>query len=104
MTAEFLDVIEERENEEEEKKKPRGINELIDLPYSEMTEEEIELIVEFKAAIKARDEQHAEAMKTLQEGIDAEIAIHQEMADKAMNTLNELTRPAINRFEDASNG
>lgn len=104
VTAEFLDVIEDMENEENEEKKPRGINDLIDLPYSEMTEEEIELVVEFKASVKARDAQHAEAMKVLQDGINAEIAIHQEMANKAMDTLNALTKHAINRFEDASNG
>ena len=106
VTAEFLDILEEPVEEEpvEEEKKPRSINELIDLPYSEMTEEEIELVVEFKASVKARDAQHEEAMKILQEGINAEIAIHQEMADKAQTTLDEMTKHAINRFEDASNG
>ena len=45
---------------------PRTIDELVDLPYSEMTEEEIELLVEWKAANRARDEEHQRRMEALQ--------------------------------------
>lgn len=92
------------DEEEEEKAPPRDINKLLDLPYSEMTEEEIALVIEYKAAIKARDEAHEEAMRLLKEGMEREIAANQEMADKAQAMLEELTRHAINRFEDATYG
>ena len=52
------------DNTETVQEKPRTINDLIDLPYSEMTEDEIALVVEFKANIKARDAEH-ETVKIL---------------------------------------
>ena len=86
-----------------EPEKPRDINQLIDLPYSEMTEAEIELVIEFKAAIKARDEAHERRIKIIQDGINEQIRIQQEAAIAAQNKLDELTAHAINRFNEVSN-
>jgi hypothetical protein len=37
-----------------EETKARSIDETIDLPYSELTEEEIDNLIEYKAGVKAR--------------------------------------------------
>lgn len=85
-----------------EPEKIRDINDLIDLPYSEMTEEEIERVVEYKAEIKARDAEHKARMDALHETMQENIAIHRNMAETSETLLNDLTAHAIGRFEDAS--
>lgn len=89
------------EKENEEPRKPRGINELIDLPYSDMTEEEIELVVEFKAAVKARDAEHEARMEALHETMAQSAAANAEVAHKADNLLTELTAHAVERYREA---
>ena len=82
---------------------PRTIDELVDLPYSEMTEDEIELIVEWKAANRARDEEHQRRMDALQAHFAEEIAIHRQAAAESKAVLDNLTAAAITRLE-AANG
>ena len=82
---------------------PRTIDELVDLPYSEMTEEEVELIVEWKAANKARDEEHRRRMEALQAHFAEEIAIHRQAAAESKAVLDNLTAAALARLE-AVNG
>lgn len=82
---------------------PRTIDELVDLPYSEMTEEEVELIVEWKATNKARDEEHRRRMDALQAHFAEEIAIHRQAAAESKAVLDNLTAAAIARLE-AANG
>ena len=82
---------------------PRTIDELVDLPYSEMTEEEVELIVEWKAANKARDEEHQRRMEALQAHFAREIAIHRQAAAESKAVLDNLTAAALSRLE-AVNG
>lgn len=82
---------------------PRTIDELVDLPYSEMTEEEVELIVEWKAANRARDEEHQRRMDALQAHFDEEISIHRQAAAESKAVLDNLTAAALARLE-AVNG
>ena len=82
---------------------PRTIDELVDLPYSEMTEDEIELLVEWKAANKARDEEHQRRMEALQAHFAEEIAIHRQAAADSKAVLDNLTAAALARLE-AVNG
>lgn len=79
----------------------RGINELIDLPYSEMTDEEIELVVEFKAAVKARDAEHEARMALLHETMAESAAANAAIAQKADALLTELTAHAVQRYKEA---
>lgn len=79
----------------------RGINELIDLPYSEMTDEEIELVVEFKAAVKARDTEHEARMALLHETTAESAAANAAIAQKADALLTELTAHAVQRYKEA---
>lgn len=83
---------------------PRDINELIDMPYSEMTEQEIELVIQFKADVQTRDALHSETMKKLDEHLQDAAAQNKRAADAAIERLNELTAHAIERFEDTTNG
>ena len=80
---------------------PRGINELIDLPYSEMTDEEIELVVEFKAAVKARDAEHEARMALLHETMAESASANAAIAQKADALLTELTAHAVQRYKEA---
>ena len=77
---------------------PRTIDELVDLPYSEMTEEEIDLLVEWKAANKARDEEHQQRMDALQAHFAEEIAIHRQAAAESKAVLDNLTAAALARL------
>ena len=86
-----------------EKTTPRKIDDIIDLPYSELTDEEIESIIDFKAACKSRDEMHSERMRLIQENLAEITRINKEIADKAQKQLENLTQHAINRFEEVSN-
>lgn len=92
------------ENESTQEPKERSINELIDLPYSEMTDEEIARVVDFKATIKARDDAYIQRQTELREHMEEIAAIHGEMAAKAEAQLKELTAHAINDYKAASNG
>ena len=77
---------------------PRTIDELVDLPYSEMTEDEIELIVEWKAANRARDEEHQRRMDALKAHFAEEIAIHRQAAAESKAVLDNLTAAALARL------
>ena len=88
--------------DENETMKPRSINELIDLPYSEMSEEEIEITIQWKAANLARDEQHVQRMKAMHEYFDEQIAIQKSIADSSTKLLEDLTAHAIKRYEEVS--
>lgn len=83
---------------------PRDINELLDLPYSEMTEQEIELVIQFKADVQTRDALHNETMKKLDAHLQDVAQQNRRAADAAIERLNELTAHALERFKDASNG
>lgn len=85
-------------------KEPFDINKLIDKPLNELTEEEAEFVIEFKAAIKARDEAYVQRQTELREHMQELAAIHGEMAAKAEAQLEALTAHAIDAYKVASNG
>ena len=102
-----MDENEVNENEvtqETEEPKERSINELIDLPYSEMTDEEIARVVDFKAAIKARDEEFKRRMEEMQNHLDEIKEVHMQTARNADALLAELTAHAIADYKAVSNG
>ena len=85
-----------------EEGKTRSIDELADLPYSEMTEEEIELMVEFRATIKARDTAYTEAMNALRAHNNEMIEIAQKESEAAKSALKKLVEQANTFYENAS--
>lgn len=90
--------------DENEKPKPRKIDEIIDLPYSELTDEEIESLIEFKSECKTRDALYSEQMQMIQDNLAEMARANQQIAEKAERQLQELTQHAIKRFEVASDG
>lgn len=95
--------IEQTEDEVVEPEVVRSINELIDLPYSEMSEAEIELVIQFKADIQTRDNLYNAQMQMISETLQQAAKAHLDLANQASATLNELTTHAINRFNEATN-
>ena len=82
--------------------KPRSIDETIDLPYSELTEEEIDNLVEYKAGVKAQ-QAYFEEQRAAQAKHNEEIRqIHIDMATKHRANLERLTEMALNRLESES--
>lgn len=82
--------------------KPRSINDIIDLPYTELTAEEIELVINFKANIIARDEEHKARMNALNDAMAEKAQLHAENARKSQELLESLTQHAIDLFKEVS--
>lgn len=84
-----------------ETQNPRPIDDIIDLPYSELTEEEIELVIDYKAQIKARDEQFAARMKAQRQASLQSIQIAQAAAQRDKTAFDNLVNAAYARLETA---
>ena len=77
-----------------EESKKIDINEIIDKDYSELTPEEIEALIEWKAEVKARDNAFAQLVEQQKKADEERIAIMQAEADAArekVDALYELT-------------
>lgn len=81
---------------------PRSINELVDLDYSEMTTEEIEIIIEWRAANKARDTAYRERMEALNNRSAELKALTMEQVKASKAVLAEMKSRARERYEKAS--
>ena len=92
---EIIEQVEEIEN-------PRSINVIIHLPYSELTPEEIEAVIDFRAKAIARDEEHKARMQALNDAMKEKARKHEENARKSQELLESLTRHAIDRFMEVS--
>ena len=82
--------------------KERSINELLHLSYAEMTDDEIERVIEFKAACKARDETHKARIAAIENHMQEISNIHKAMADKLEASLQAQTEYALRRLADES--
>lgn len=82
----------------------RDINKLLDLPYSEMTENEIERVVEFRAEVKARDAQFEQTLEAIKEASDAQLKVMQEQAKNDAERQDALLQASIERMQKASEG
>lgn len=82
----------------------RDINKLLDLPYSEMTEEEIERVIEFKAEVKARDAQFEQTLEAIKGASDAQLKVMQEQAEKDAERQDALLQASIERMQKVSEG
>lgn len=80
------------------------INKLIDKPYSEMTDAEIEFVIEWKAGVKARDAQFQATLQTIHEGMQAQQKAMQEQANKDAERQDALLQASIERMKRANGG
>lgn len=85
----------------EDKPKPRTVDQLKDVPYSEMTDEEIESIVTFKARNLARDSAYQEQQEIVYAAMMANVARWRDIADKADARLDEMREDAQARLDAA---
>lgn len=74
------------------------INKLIDKPYSEMTEEEIEFVVEWKASIKARDTAYEATVAEIQRQGHALVDAYTAQAEKDAARQDALLQASIDRM------
>lgn len=77
------------------------INELIDKPYTEMTLDEIEYVIEYKAEKKAKEATYQKMLEESQAAQKAMIETNAETARIALEALGDLKDRALARLEEA---
>jgi len=80
------------------------INKLLDKPYSEMTEEEIEAVVEWKAQVKARDKQFKETLQAIKDAQAKQLKVMQETAERDAARQDAFLQASIERLNRANGG
>lgn len=80
------------------------INKLIDKPYSEMTEEEINAVIEYKAQVKARDKQFSETLQAIKDAQAAQLKVMQDTASKDAARQDAFLQASIERLNRANGG
>ena len=80
------------------------VNKLLDKPYSELTDAEIEAVIEFKANTKARDKAHAERLQAIKDASDKLIAQQQEQVQAAHDAQDALLQASLTRLNRLNGG
>ena len=80
------------------------VNKLLDKPYSELTNAEIDAVIEFKANVKARDKAHAERLQTIKDASDKLIAQQQEQVQAAHDAQDALLQASLTRLNHLNGG
>lgn len=81
-----------------EETKPRELDKLLELEYSEMSDDEIELVLEWKAECKLREAEHAAFMEALETATKVVIEEHHEVAKRSSRMLDDLAQQAVERL------
>ena len=74
------------------------VNKLLDKPYSELAEEEIEAVIEFKAGVIARDQAHAERLQAIRDAGDKLVKQQEAQAQEARDSQNTLLQASLARL------
>ena len=80
------------------------VNKLLDKPYSELTNAEIDAVIEFKANVKARDKAHTERLQTIKDASDKLIAQQQEQVQAAHDAQDALLQASLTRLNRLNGG
>ena len=80
------------------------INKLIDKPYSEMTEEEINAVIEWKAQVKARNEQFQQTLQAIKDAQAEQLKVMQDTASKDAARQDAFLQASIERLNRANGG
>lgn len=80
------------------------VNKLLDKPYSELTDVEIEAVIEFKASVKARDRAHAERLQAIKDTGDKLIAQQQQQVQVARDAQDTLLQASLTRLSRLNGG
>ena len=81
---------------------PRELNVIMGLELTELTPEELELVVAERARVQARDSAYAEQMETIREGLEQIQDVVRASNRRFETTMETLVGLAINRYRNAS--
>lgn len=87
-----------------ESSKAIDVNKLLDKPYSELTDDELEAVIEFKASVKARDRAHAERLQVIKEATDRLVAQQQKQVQEARDAQDALLQASLTRLNRLNGG
>ena len=87
-----------------ESSKEIDVNKLLDRPYSELTDEEIEAVIEFRASVKARDKAHAERLQAIRDAGERIAAQQQEQVQAAHDAQDALLQASLKRLNRLNGG
>ena len=87
-----------------ESREPIDVNKLLDKPYSELTDAEIEAVIEFKANVKARDKSHTERLQAIKDVNDRLIAQQQKQVQAAHEAQDVLLQASMTRLNRLNGG
>lgn len=80
------------------------VNKLLDKPYSELTDAEIEAVIDFKASVKARDKAHAERLQVIKDTSDRLVAQQQKQVQAAHDAQDALLQASLARLSRLNGG
>ena len=104
MTTESSEITNAKSTNADNSTGKIDINKLIDKPYSEMTEEEIEAVVEWKAQVKARDKQFSETLQAIKDAQAEQLKVMQDTASKDAARQDAFLQASIERLNRANGG
>lgn len=87
-----------------ESSKTIDVNKLLDKPYSELTDDEIEVVIDFKASVKARDRAHAERLQAIKDTSDRLIAQQQKQVQASHDAQDALLQASLTRLNRLNGG
>lgn len=87
-----------------ESSEPIDVNKLLDKPYSELTDAEIEAVIEFRASVKARDKAHAERLQAIRDASERIVAQQQEQVQAAHEAQDALLQASMKRLSRLNGG
>lgn len=87
-----------------ESSKEIDVNKLLDKPYSELTDAEIEAVIEFRASVKARDKAHAERLQAIRDASERIAAQQQEQVQAAHDAQDALLQASLKRLNRLNGG
>lgn len=104
MTTESSEVTNPQSTNVDNSSGKIDVDKLLDKPYSEMTDEEIEAVVEWKAQVKARDTQFKETLQVIKDAQAKQLKVMQDTAAKDTARQDAFLQASIERLNRANGG
>lgn len=80
------------------------VNKLLDRPYSELSDEEIEAVVDFRAGVKACDKAHAERLQAIRDASERIAAQQHRQVREAHDAQDALLQASLKRLNRLNGG
>ena len=87
-----------------ESSEPIDVNKLLDKPYSELSDEEIEAVIDFRASVKARDKAHAERLQAIRDAGERIAAQQHQQVQEAHDAQDALLQASMRRLNRLNGG